>query len=168
MLYTTKQVAEYVKTTRSSINYHIRKGNLKAIKTEDEYFRIEYKEMLRFADWFLYDKGKNVGVAYKKIPDIDDFEDNPDLYNSYQALQVQKHKEILYNIIIYRKKRKEIIKIFGYSNIRSIEQILSKNKYSRYKLELENKANKYHNSDIKIGKKTAKDLFFERNGFVKR
>lgn len=126
-MYSTKNIADDLNVPRTVINYHIRKGNLEADKNYYGFYEIEQKKALRFIDWFLFDKGKNTGMANKAIPMIDEFESNPKAYNPYVSLKIQRDKSILEAKFLNNKKYKYIAKDFNLS-IRSIQNIVLKNR----------------------------------------
>jgi hypothetical protein len=135
----TTELAEYLGIDRQNINFHIRNGNLKAnykaLLNDQPRYYISHKEYLRFCDWWLYYKGKNVGVAYKKTPDIDEYDLEPKKFNSYVSLAIQRIKSILECKYLSKKKYIEISLDFNLK-IETIQQIVSKNKETKFVKEL--------------------------------
>jgi len=125
--YTTPQLAELFQVQRQVINYHIRKGNLKAtfkaLYNDSAKFYVTHEEYLRFSDWFFSEKGKNSGVAYKKIPAIDEYDLEPKKYHCYVALKIQRDKAILEAKYLRKEKYNNIALDFNL-NLKTIQQII--------------------------------------------
>lgn len=148
--HTTTSIAEYLGCQRQNITAHIKAGNLKAeykvILNAPLRYYINHKEYLRFCDWWLYDKGKNVGVFYKKTPTIDEYDLEPKKYNSYVSLKIQRDKAILEYKYLSKMKHIQIALDFNLKTT-TIQKIISKNKETSF---VENLMIEYKESIVKI------------------
>jgi len=97
--YTTTQIAEYLGIQRQGVNRYIKIGKLKATyKTKlnclPKYY-ISHKEYIRFINWHTrINKYSECGYAYKKTPCIDEYDLEPNKYNNYVSLKIQRNKSI--------------------------------------------------------------------------
>lgn len=137
--YTVSQLAELLVINEHVVYYHIRKGNLKAEKKTllNDFTRlyITHEECLRFLDWFLFDKWKNAGASYKKIPNVDEYNLNENQYNDYVALKIQRDKEILKCKYLHKMRYKNIALKFNLK-VKTIDKIILKNKETQFVEEL--------------------------------
>ena len=138
--HTTTELAEYLGTSRNVLYYHMNNGNLKtkykAKKNDIARYYISHKEYLRFSSWFKStNKYKNCGVAYKKTPKIDEYDLEPNKYNSYVALKIQRNKAILESKYLSRMEYKDIALYFNLK-IGSIQSIIVKNVETDYTKQL--------------------------------
>ena len=138
--HTTTELAEYLGLQRQSINKYIKDGRLKAtyktkMNSEPKYY-ISHKEYTRFCDWYLScNRYSNCGVKYKKIPCIDEYDLEPDKYNSYQSLKIQRDKTILEGKYLSSKKVKNLALEFNLKIV-TIQSIIGKYRKTNFVKEL--------------------------------
>lgn len=148
--HTTTELAEYLGIDRQNIYHHIRSGFIKSTYIKKlncpPRLYISHKEYIKFCDWHAGNRYKKCGVAYKKTPNIDEYDLEPKRFNSYVSLAIQRNKSILENKYLNRKKYIEIALDFNLK-VETIQQIVSKNIETNFAKKL---IVRYENSMIKI------------------
>lgn len=138
--HTTTELAEYLGVSVWKINYHIRRGFIKStykakLNSNPKYY-ISHSEYIKFADWHMsYGRLRQSGLIRKRTPCIDEYDLEPNKYNSYVSLAIQRNKAILEYRYLTKLKHKDIAKEFNLS-VRSIQSIVDKNKETDFAKEL--------------------------------
>jgi hypothetical protein len=143
--HTTKELAEYLRTNIANINKYVRDGKIKGkYKTKVNSrtrFYISHKEYIEFCDFYTSsEKFAKNGFAYKKTPSIDEYDVEPDKYNSYVSLKIQRDKTILEGKYLSKRKIKELSIIFKVC-IGTINDVIAKNKDTKFTKELKKMSN---------------------------